>query len=395
MTRLTGLAATIAAMALAGCQTAVAPGSPGAATGSSPRASTGPVGTAVDNSDAPVLAFEVDPEPLELPPRVNFGETLGIAIDSRGRIVVLNHPGTATSGPVFGNATTELLEFAPDGSYVGRIGDGVYGFAYGHSIRFDRHDNLWYVDKATNSVVKFNPEWRVAMNLGRRDEGYDTGIEVERPHQSEAIPRDGWFGGPTDIAFDQYDNIFVSDGYTNSRIAKIDPNGDWIMSWGAYGDSGPQANENPGLIDNPHNMQADREGNIYIADRGNRRIQVYSSDGEFIRFLFLNAPYDKTHRPALGGLPPDPSVRPDQTEPWAICISDTSPQYLFAIDVEPGRLYKMTLDGEIVGMIGQSGREVGEFNWGHAIACPTENDIWVADMNNWRIQRITLGDPVQ
>jgi sugar lactone lactonase YvrE len=389
---ITVIAATIAAIALAGCQ-AISAEKPVAAPTPPPPPSTGPVGVVVDNSKAPVLAFDVDPQPLELPARMNFGETLGIAIDSKGRIVVLNHPGSATSGPIFGNATTQLLEFSPAGKYVGEIGVGVYGMAYGHSIRFDRHDNLWYVDKATNSVIEFDPRWRVVMNLGRRDEGYDSGLHIERPPQSQAVPRDGWFGGPTDVAFDQDDNIFVSDGYTNSRIAKIDRNGDWVKSWGAYGHSGPQANENPGLIDNPHNLQADRNGNIYIADRGNRRIQVYDRNGEFIRFLFLNVPYDKTHHPTLGNLPPDPSKRPDQTEPWALCISNTNPQYLFAADAEPGRLYKMTLDGKILGVIGYSGRRVGQLNWPHAIACPSENVVWIADMNNWRIQKITLKGP--
>jgi DNA-binding beta-propeller fold protein YncE len=359
-----------------------------------PPASTGPIGTAVDNSKAPLLAFDVDPEPLKLPPRMNFGETLGIAIDSKGRIVVLNHPGTAKSGPIFGNATTNLLEFTPDGQYVGEIGEGVYGLAYGHSIRFDQHDNLWYVDKASNSVIKFNPQWRVTMNLGRRDEGYDSAFEHERPTQAQAKPRESYFHGPTDIAFDPDDNIFVSDGYTNSRIAKFDKNGNWLTSWGSFGSGGPQANENPGKINNPHNMQADRQGNIYVADRANRRIQVFDKNGKFLRFLFLNAPYDKTHRPTLGDMP-DPKTRPDQTQPWTICISTTSTQYLFAIDVEPGRLYKMTLDGKIVGMAGISGRQVGQFNWAHAIACPSENVVWVADMNNWRIQKLTLKGPAR
>ena len=83
-------------------------------------------------------------------------------------------------------------------------------------------------------------------------------------------------------------------------------------------------------------------------------------------------------------------MRPDQTEPWAICISPTTPQYLWVVDAEPGRLYKMTLDGKILGILGQSGRRMGQFNWAHAIACPSENTVFIADMNNWRVQKITL-----
>jgi hypothetical protein len=344
--------------------------------------------TPVDNSAAPVIRFDTE-DFLQLKPGQNLGEVLGVAINSKGDVVILNHPGSATTGPLFGNATTEILQFDKNGRFVREIGHGVYGLGYSHSARFDKYDNLWVVDKGTDSVMKFDPSGRVVLNLGRRPEGFDSAHEIHKK-QSEAVAVDGWFGGPTDVTWDQDDNIFVSDGYINSRIAKFTKNGDWIKSWGRYGSSGKEANENPGDIDNPHNLQADRNGNIYVADRGNRRIQVFDHDGTFERFLFLNAPYDKSHHPALGNLPANPQNRPNQTEPWAICISPTTPQYLFAVDVEPGRLYKMTLDGKILGMLGQSGRGKGQFNWAHAIACPTENTIFVADMNNWRLQKLTL-----
>jgi hypothetical protein len=73
-----------------------------------------------------------------------------------------------------------------------------------------------------------------------------------------------------------------------------------------------------------------------------------------------------------------------------MCISPTTPQYLFVVDVEPGRLYKMTLDGKILGYLGESGRRMGQFNWAHAIACPTEDTLFVADMNNWRVLKLRL-----
>ena len=348
------------------------------------QSSAGPV----DNSSVPTLRFETE-EFIKLKPGENLGEVLGVAVNSKGELAVLNHPGTATTGPLFGNATTQILLFDRNGRLIREIGHGVYGFGYGHSIRYDRYDNLWLVDKGTDSVVKFDPSGKVVMNLGRRPEGFDSG-HIQHPKQAEAVAVDGWFGSPTDVTWDQDDNIYVSDGYVNSRIAKIDKNGDWIKSWGKYGKGGKNADENPYSIDNPHNLQADRQGNIYVADRGNRRIQVFDREGNFERFLFLNAPYDKTHHPALGNLPKDPSMRPDQTEPWAMCISPTTPQYLFVVDAEPGRLYKMTLDGKILGMLGSSGRRMGQFNWAHAIACPSENTVFIADMNNWRVQKLTL-----
>ena len=104
---------------------------------------------------------------------MNLGEVLGVAVNSKGQIVVLNHPGSATSGPIYGNASTQLLQFDQTGKFVREIGKGVYGLGYAHSVRFDKYDNLWVVDKGVNTVVKFNPAWYVTLNLGRRPEGPD------------------------------------------------------------------------------------------------------------------------------------------------------------------------------------------------------------------------------
>ena len=123
---------------------------------------------------------------------------------------------------------------------------------------------------------------------------------------------DGMFRAPTDIAWDSDDNIYVSDGYINSRVAKFDKHGNWIKSWGSRGLGGPHANENPSRINNPHNIGIDRQNNVYVADRGNRRIQVFDRDGNFQRFIFLNAPYDKTRHPVLGNPRPE-SARRDES----------------------------------------------------------------------------------
>src|SRR5215831_8330149 len=86
----------------------------------------------------PKIPFDSDMDFLKLPADMNFGEVLGITINSKGFIVVLNHPGTATSGPLYGNATTQLLEFDPTGKFIKEVGKGVYGLGYGHSVRFDK-----------------------------------------------------------------------------------------------------------------------------------------------------------------------------------------------------------------------------------------------------------------
>jgi len=337
----------------------------------------------------PTIPFDAATDFLKYSPDMNLGEVLGVAVNSKGQIVVLNHPGSANAGPMYGNSSTQLLLFEPTGKFVREIGKGVYGLGYSHSVRFDKYDNLWVVDKGTNAVVKFNPAGYVTMNLGRRPEGPDDPAEsyYRGGRGQPPVHVDGMFRQPTDVAWDSDDNIYISDGYTNSRVAKYDKRGTWVKSWGSRGSGGPHADENPGQFNTPHNIGIDRQNNIYVADRGNRRIQVFDTDGKFLRMIHLNVPYDKKRHPVLGNLNPNP---PDETAPWTICITQGPTQYLYTTDQEPGRIYKLTLDGKIVGMLGESGRDVKQFNWVHGLACPSENELIVADMNNWRVQKVTL-----
>jgi len=340
----------------------------------------------------PEIPFESSTDFLKYSPDMNFGEVLGVAVNSKNRLVALNHPGSPSQGPLYGNASTQLLEFdLSTGRFVREIGRNVYGLGYGHSIRFDRSDNLWVVDKGTNAAVRFNPAGYVTMNLGRRPEGPDDPDESWFRNGRGGTPpppsQDGYFRGPTDIAFDSNDNMYISDGYTNARVAKYDRRGTWVKSFGTRGSGGAHADQNPGQFNTPHNIAVDRQDNVYVADRNNRRIQVFDTNGTFKRFIFLNATYDKTHHPVLGNLP---ATAPDETQPWTLCITSGTTQYLYTSDSEPGRIYKLTLDGRILGTMGISGRDAKQFNWIHSLACPADDTLYVADMNNWRIQKLTL-----
>jgi hypothetical protein len=355
-------------------------------------AQAAPPAVAATTASAPKIPFDTSTDFFKITPDQNFGEVLGVAVNSKGHVVVLNHPGSAMSGPLYGEASTQLLEFDQTGKFVREVGKNVYGLGYSHGVRFDKYDNLWVVDKGTNAVVKFNPAGYVLMNLGRRPEGPDDpadsyyrggrGRDGQPP-----VHVDGQFRQPTDVAWDSDDNIYISDGYTNSRIAKFDKHGNWVKSWGSRGTGGPHADQNPGQFNTPHNIGIDRQNNIYVADRANRRIQVFDTDGNFKRFIVLNVPYDKKRHPVLGNPSANP---PDETQPWTICITNTPTQYLYTSDQEPGRLYKLSLDGKILGMLGESGRDTGQFNWVHGLACPSEDVLYVADMNNWRVQKVTL-----
>ena len=330
---------------------------------------------------APEIPFESVPNFLRNSPDMNLGEVLGVAVNSQGNILVLNHPGSANLGPIWANSTTQLLEFDQDGKFLREVGKGVYGIAYAHQVRYDRYDNLWVVDKGANTVIRFDPEGYVTMNLGRREEGYHGIVELASPAEARAFG--GYFGGPTDVAWDPDDNIYVSDGYVNSRMAKFDKHGNFLMDWGSYGTG-------IGQFRLPHAMLLDAEGNVYVADRTNRRIQVFDTEGNFQRALVLNVPYSADYQPPYAAVNPNRRVA-ETTQPWSMCITNSSPQHIWVSDQEPGRIYKMTLDGTILGWLGSAGRELGQFNWVHGLDCWQEYVLFVADMNNWRVQKLLIG----
>ena len=159
-------------------------------------------------------------------------------------------------------------------------------------------------------VIKFNPEGRVTMVFGRKKEASDENSEPWKHPNPPLPPIDGQFRQPTDVAWDTQGNIFISDGYINSRIAKYDKNGDWVKSFGTPGSG-------PGQFNTPHGIANDAQGNIYVADRGNKRIQVFDPDGKLLRQITIDAPerppparsvvYDVMSRPLCCkpiGLPP-------------------------------------------------------------------------------------------
>ena len=251
----------------------------------------------------------------------------------------------------------------------------------------DKDDNIWAIDKGSDMVIRFNPEGRVTMVFGRKQEASD---ETTGPlkHPVPPLPaEDGRFRQVTDVAFGPEGDIFISDGYINSRIAKADKDGNWIKSWGNRG-------TNPGEFNTPHNIAADAKGNVYVADRGNRRIQVFDSEGKFLQIIKVDVPFDENARPAIGNKPDLKTYQQVQTfvpgAPWTVCITPPPNQVLYTSDAYPGRVYKLSLDGKVLGVLGQSGKQLKQFGWVHEIACPSENEIYVAELLNWRVQKLVL-----
>ena len=334
---------------------------------------------------APEIPFDSIPDPLKLPRNMYFGEATGVAVNSKKHVFVFSRGNT--SGPAYAAAAAQLLEFGPDGLFIREIGKNLYAWSFAHAVRIDRQDNIWAIDKGSDMIIRFNPEGRVTMVFGRKQEASD---ESTKPleHPVPPLPsEDGRFRQPTDVAFGPDGSIFISDGYINSRIAKADKDGNWLKSWGDRGNK-------PGELNTPHSIATDAAGNVYVADRGNGRIQVFDGEGKFLRIMTMNVPFDDSARPAIGNKPTLQTYQKVMTmapgAPWALCITPPPNQVLYASDAYPGRLYKLTLDGKVLGVLGKSGKQLKQFGWIHEIACPSENEVYVAELLNWRVQKLIL-----
>ena len=338
--------------------------------------------------DVPQIPYDSVPNVLKMPTDMHLGEATGVAVNSKGHIFVYSRSGSSL-GPAYGNAASQLLEFDSNGKYVREIGKNLYAWSFAHTVRIDKDDNIWATDKGSDMIIKFNnKDGRVLMVFGRKSESSD---EDSHPlhHPKPPLPAvDGRFRQPTDVAWDPEGNTYIADGYINSRVAKVDKNGSWVKQWGGPGSE-------PGQFNTVHTIAADAKGNIYVGDRANRRIQVFDGEGKLLNIIKIDVPYDPDAKPAIGN---KPDVSKCSTEggtfcpgaPWALCITPGPNQVLYSSDFYPGRIYKLTLDGKVLGVLGESGKQPKQFGWVHEIACPSENVLLVAEILNWRIQKLIL-----
>jgi NHL repeat-containing protein len=329
----------------------------------------------------PEIRYSAVPDFLKLPPDMYLGEVAGVAVNSKGHVFVFSR-GNST-GPAYGASAAQLLEFDADGKFVREIGHNLYAWSFAHAVRVDRQDNIWVADKGSDMVIKFNPDGRVAMVFGRKQEASDEGTGPLKHPNPPLAPVDGMFRQVTDMAWDAAGNTFISDGYINSRVAKLDKDGNWVKSWGEPGDQ-------PGQFRTPHNIAVDVAGNVYVADRGNSRIQVFDGNGKFLRQIKIDVPAPPDARPAIGNKPTATTGTMAPGAPWTVCITPGPKQVLFTSDAFPGRIYKLSLEGRVLGMFGKAGKQPGQFGWIHEIACPSDSELYVAELLNWRVQKLIL-----
>jgi DNA-binding beta-propeller fold protein YncE len=334
------------------------------------------------------------------------------------------HPyATLGDSRTFYHAGSRLFEFTSNGSFVRELGQDLYGFNAAQGLRVDPQDNVWTIDAGANQIVKFDTNGAVQLVLGRKPEtigvrpaaarGAATAAPAApaaapttpaaegRGTRGAAAPADGRgargtaaaagaiaalqgavaarggrgagagaqgssFSRPTDVAWDRAGNIYIADGIgNNNRIAKFDKDGKFLKSWG-------QTGAENGQFTGVRSVAIDNQGNVYVADEGNKRIQVFDGEGTF-----------KSQITNIGA-------------PQAICITRGTTQYLYSAHsgdpdgMNDAAIYKIALDGKVVGKFGSAGKLPKQFGLVNSLDCRSENELLVGEMINWRVQKITL-----
>lgn len=376
----------------------------------------------------PEITFDSNADMLKMPANTFLGEVAGVATNSRGNIFVYTRTGhpyaTLGDSRTFYHAGSRLFEFSSNGNFVRELGQDLYGFNAAQGLRVDPQDNIWTIDIGSNQIVKFDSGGNVQLVLGRKPEtigvrpaaprgGATTAAPAAAPTAAvPAVPaargataapagaappaaargaqataavqaavaaaRGGGgrgagagtpgssFSRPTDVAWDRAGNIFIADGIgNNNRVAKFDKDGKFLKAWGQTGAENGQFN-------GVRSIAIDAQGNVYVADVGNKRIQVFDGEGTF-----------KSQITNIG-------------TPQAICVSRGATQFIYSAHAgDPdgmvdAAIYKIGLDGKLLGKFGSAGKLPKQFGLVNSLDCRSENEILVGEMINWRIQKVTL-----
>ena len=265
------------------------------------------------------------------------GAGMAVAVDAGDNIWYY----TRSSHPV--------MQFDRDGNLLQAWAEdealGIHkGAAHGMGIGPD--GGVWLVDRETHTLFKFSQSGRALLTLGSFAAKEGTN---DTPYA---------FNRPAGVSFDRRGNIYVADGYRNTRVAKNAPSGDYTKYWGGPGDEAGQFN----LV---HGLTLDHRDRVYVADRGNKRVQVFDKNGKFL-----------AEWTGLG-------------TPWNLAF-DSREKLIWMCDGDLGRITRLSLDGEVLGGFGTTGKAAGELFQVHCIAVDSEGAIYTAETVNQRIQKFVL-----
>jgi DNA-binding beta-propeller fold protein YncE len=247
---------------------------------------------------------------------------------------------------VLTRGSTAFSEFDADGKFIRSFGEGLYTRSHGFYI--DKDDNLWATDVGGHIVQKLNPQGQVLLTLGTKGQAGEWNEAAQTRKLNE----------PTGVLTGRNGDIFVVQGHTpftrnDPRVLKFDKNGNFIKSWGGKGTE-------PGKFEVAHGIALDAQGQLWVADRENQRIQIFDQDGAFVKQL------------KYAGLP---------------CNMNIGSQYIYMVNGHAAQLLQLDLNGKVLAALGKSGKDAGEFIEAHAVSVSPKGEIWVSDTVNHALQK--------
>ncbi|MBI2555000.1 MAG: hypothetical protein HYV92_11460 [Candidatus Rokubacteria bacterium] len=273
-----------------------------------------------------------------LPEGWRYVEAAGVAVDSKDHVYVFNrgeHP---------------VIVFDREGNFLRSWGEGLVGRAHGITIGPD--DEVWLTDDGNHTIRKFTSEGKLLLTIGDPDK--PATLQSGKP-----------FNRPTHVALSPLTgDLFISDGYGNSRVHKYDPKGRHLFSWGEPG-------TDPGCFNLPHNIATDAEGLVYVADRENHRVQIFDGEGRYLAQL------NNLHRPC--------GLLIDRREGGAIYVGELGSDLAVNQSVPNlgGRVSILSLKGDLLGRVGDRfrGEKPGQFVAPHGVVTDSRGDLYVAEVS--------------
>ncbi|WP_128895474.1 peptidyl-alpha-hydroxyglycine alpha-amidating lyase family protein [Longirhabdus pacifica] len=295
------------------------------------------------------------------------GQAAGVAVNQDGDIYYLHRGSNEYGGEALITQPTVIVFDSITKQVKAEWGENV--FQSPHGIEIDEENNVWITDTAQNKVYTFTADGELISSYGEDYPFYmETALRVrnELPNFPTGI-KENMFARPTDVTVNEDGSFIVSDGYRNSRIVKFDAEGNFLWEKNELGDEIEEFHL-------PHGISQDQSGNIYVADRNNARIQVLDDSGNAI------ASWDEN----------------DLGRPFSVEVASNGLVYvgdggdaLYPNEQQSSQIVVLDSNGSIIERFGKWGENVGEFKIPHDIAVDDSGNIYVADLNNHRIQMLT------
>lgn len=273
-------------------------------------------------------AFRPVADWLQLPANFQFGGITAVTVDAKDNLYV------------FHRGKQPIAVFDKAGKFLRSWGDDQVKTA--HGLRLDAEGNVWTTDLGTHQVIKYDPAGKVLLTLGKKNQAGTT--------------RDT-FNKPADIAFTPEGDCYVADGYGNSRVVKFSAEGKYLLEWGQKG-------KGPGEFNLPHAIFLDKKGRVYVGDRENNRVQVFTAAGKFIEQW------------------------PDTGAPFGLFLQ--MEKKVLVADGRANLVRILDMEGKGLEMFGQKGMDAGQFELPHGICADSQGAVYVAEVAGKRVQKFVV-----